>query len=265
MTDYAAAGLQVERRGHLLLIGFDRAAKRNAFTVAGYRALALAYGELDRDPELRCGVLHGLGAHFTAGLDLTEWAPVLAEGRMPELPADAIEPFGLDESHRLSKPLVVAAQGVSFTVAIELMLAADVRVAASDCRFGQLEVRRGFFACGGATVRLWQEIGWGNAMDVLLSGREFSADEALRWGLVQRVVAPGEQFDAAIGIAEGIARAAPLGVQASLRLAREARVRGSEAGIAALFPALHEVLASDDAAEAVRAFGERREPRFSGR
>ena len=265
MTDYAAAGLAVERRGQLLLIGFDRAAKRNAFTVEAYRALALAYGELDRDPDLRCGVLHGVGAHFTAGLDLTQWAPVLAEGRMPDLPEGAIEPFGLDESRRLSKPMVVAAQGVSFTVAVELMLAADVRVAASDARFGQLEVRRGFFACGGATVRLWQEIGWGNAMDVLLSGREFSAEEAHRWGLVQRVVAPGEQLDAAIAIAEGIAAAAPLGVQASLRLARTARVQGAQAGIDALFPALLSVLRSDDAAEAVRAFGERREPRFSGR
>ncbi len=210
-------------------------------------------------------MLYGLGDHFTAGLDLAEWAPVRAEGRMPELPAAGIEPFGLDESRRLSKPLVVTAQGASFSVAIELMLAADVRVAAGDCRFGQLEVRRGFFACGGASVRLWQEIGCGNALDVLLSGREFSAAEALRWGLVQRVVAPGQQLDTAIDIAEGIARAAPLGVQASLRRSREARVRGGEAGIAALFPALHQVLASGDAAEAVRAFGGRREPRFDGR
>ena len=265
MTDYAAAGLRVERRDHLLLIGFDRAAKRNAFTVEAYRALSLAYAELDADPELRCGVLHGLGDHFTAGLDLTQWAPELATGRMPELPPGGIEPFGLQESRRLSKPMVVAAQGVSFTVAVELMLAADVRVSASDARFGQLEVRRGFFPCGGATVRLWQEIGWGNAMDVLLSGREFGAEEAFRWGLVQRVVEPGTQLQVAIELAEGIARAAPLGVQATLRLAREARVHGAQAGIDALFPALLTVLGSDDAKEAVHAFAERREPRFMGR
>ena len=256
--------ITLERRGHLLLIGFNRPQKRNAFGLDSYRALAQAYGELDRDPELRCGVLFGHGAHFSAGLDLPQWAPELAQGRMPQLPDDAIEPFGLDEQRRLSKPMVVAASGVSFTVAVELMLAADVRVAASDCRFGQLEVRRGFFACGGATVRLFQEIGWGNAMDVLLSGREFSSEEALRWGLVQRVCAPGEQLDQAIEIAEGIAAAAPLGVQASLRLARIARRDGPEAGIAALFPALDQVMRSEDAQEAVRAFRERREPTFKG-
>jgi enoyl-CoA hydratase len=256
--------LTLERRGHLLLMGFNRPDKRNAFGLDTYRELALAYGELDRDPTLRCGLLFGHGAHFTAGLNLTEWAPELAQGRMPVLPEGAIEPFGLDERQRVSKPVVVAASGISYTVAVELMLAADVRVAASDCRFGQLEVRRGFFACGGATVRLYQEIGWGNAMDVLLSGREFSAEEAQRWGLVQRVCAPGEQLAVALQIAEGIAAAAPLGVQASLRLARVARRDGPEAGIAALFPELDAVMRSEDAEEAVRAFGERREPVFRG-
>ncbi len=261
----SSPAISVERQGHLLLMGFNRPDKRNAFGLDSYRQLALAYGELDRDPGLRCGVLFGHGAHFTAGLDLTEWAPELAQGRMPVLPEGAIEPFGLDEQRRVSKPVVVAASGISYTVAVELMLAADLRVAASDCRFGQLEVRRGFFACGGATVRLFQEIGWGNAMDVLLSGREFSAEEAQRWGLVQRVCAPGEQLAKAVELAEGIARAAPLGVQASLRLARTARRDGPEAGIAALFPALDSVMRSEDAKEAVRAFGERREPVFQGR
>lgn len=256
--------LTLERRGHLLLMGFNRPDKRNAFGIDTYRELALAYGELDHDPDLRCGVLFGHGAHFTAGLNLTEWAPELAQGRMPALPEGAIEPFGLDEQRRVSKPVVVAASGISYTVAVELMLAAEVRVAASDCRFSQMEVRRGFFACGGATVRLYQEIGWGNAMDVLLSGREFSAEEAQRWGLVQRVCAPGEQLAIALQIAEGIAAAAPLGVQATLRLARTARRDGPEAGIAALFPALDAVMRSEDAKEAVRAFGERREPVFRG-
>ena len=108
-------------------------------------------------------MLFGHGEHFTAGLDLPQWAPVLAQGRLADLPEGGIEPFGLDESRRCRKPIVVAAQGVSFTVAVELMLAADIRVAASDARFAQLEVLRGFFPCGGATVRLMDEIGWGNA------------------------------------------------------------------------------------------------------
>lgn len=259
-----AAKISVTRRGALLLIGFDRADKRNAFDVDMYLALATAYGQLDRDPDLRCGLLYGHGEHFTAGLDLPQWAPVLSKGEWIALPEGGIEPFGLDEERRLSKPLVVAARGVSFTVAVELMLAADVRVAASDARFGQLEVLRGFFPCGGATVRLAQEIGWGNAMRIILTGEEFSAAEAYRLGLVQAVVPPEQCFDTALAMAERIAAQAPLGVQAALASARHARVAGDRAELAMLFSRLGPVLGSEDMAEALAAFNERRAPRFRG-
>ena len=262
MTD---TKLTVERRGHLLLMGFNRPEKRNAFDVDTYRALAVAYGELDRDPELRCGVLFGHGDHFTAGLDLPQWAPVLAQGRLADLPEGGIEPFGLDESRRCRKPIVVAAQGVSFTVAVELMLAADIRVAASDARFAQLEVLRGFFPCGGATVRLMQEIGWGNAQRYILTGEEFDGTEAYRMGFVQKLVAPGQQLQAALEIAEKIAAAAPLGVQAALASSRLARNAGNRAGLEALMPSLPGMMQTEDMAEAVRAFTERRQAVFKGR
>ncbi len=257
--------LTVERRGHVLLMGFNRVAKRNAMDVDTYTELALAYGELHRDPELRCGVLFGHGDHFTAGLDLTQWAPIFAEGRWPDLPAGGVEPFGIDESHRCAKPIVVAARGFSFTVAIELMLAADVRVAAPDTRFGQLEVQRGFYPCGGATVRLMQEIGWGNAMKIILGGQEFSGEEAHRMGLVQCLAPAADVVEAAIAEAEMIARQAPLGVQAALKLSRIARTRGDVAGLAAMLPELIPVMQTEDSKEAVRAFGERRPPVFVGR
>ncbi|KFN43467.1 crotonase/enoyl-CoA hydratase family protein [Arenimonas oryziterrae] len=262
MTD---TKLTLERRGHVLLMGFNRADKRNAFDVDTYRALASAYGELDRDPDLRVGVLFGHGEHFTAGLDLTQWAPVLAQGRLAELPEGGIEPFGLDEDRRCRKPVVVAAQGVSFTVAIELMLAADIRVAATDARFAQMEVLRGFFPCGGATVRLMQEIGWGNAQRYILTGEEFDGAEAFRLGLVQQLVAPGQQLDAAVQIAQRIAAAAPLGVQAALASSRLARRQGERAALDALMPALPAMLRTEDMQEAVRAFGERRQAVFTGR
>src|SRR3546814_8564213 len=83
--------LSIERRGHVLLMGFDRAAKRNAFDVDMYLALAGAHGELDRDPELRCGVLFGHGEHFTAGLDLPQGAPVLARGASSEKQTSALQ------------------------------------------------------------------------------------------------------------------------------------------------------------------------------
>lgn len=257
--------LTVERRGHVLLMGFNRPHKRNAFDVDTYQALAAAYGELDRDPELRCGVVFGHGEHFTAGLDLPQWAPVLAAGKAIGLPEGGIDPFGLDELHRCRKPVVVAAQGVCFTVAVELMLAADIRIAATDARFAQLEVLRGFFPCGGATVRLMDEIGWGNAQRYLLTGEEFGGPEAYRMGFVQHLVEPGQQLDAALAIAGKIAAAAPLGVQASLASSRLARREGPRAALEALMPSLPAMMDTEDMREAVLAFTHRRQAVFTGR
>jgi enoyl-CoA hydratase/carnithine racemase len=210
-------------------------------------------------------VLFGHGEHFTAGLDLPQWAPVLAQGKLADLPEGSIEPFGLDETRRCRKPIVVAAQGVSFTVAVELMLAADMRVAASDARFAQLEVLRGFFPCGGATVRLMQEIGWGNAQRYILTGDEFSGDDAYRMGFVQQLVKPGRQLEAALEIAEKIAAAAPLGVQAALASSRLARNAGNRVALEALMPALPAMMQTEDMREAVLAFTERRQAVFKGR
>jgi enoyl-CoA hydratase len=259
------ATFTVERDGHILLMGFNRPDKRNAFDVDTYRALAAAYGELDRDPDLRVGLLFGHGDHFTAGLDLPQWAPVLAQGRLADLPDTSLEPFGLDETKRLSKPLVIAAQGVSFTVAMELMMAGDIRVASRTARFAQLEVQRGFFPCGGATVRLMQEIGWGNAMRYLLTGDEFSGEEAYRLGFVQALTEPGEQFECALKIARNIANAAPLGVQAVLASARQARHEGDITALKALMPMLPEMMKTEDMHEAIAAFREKRSPVFKGK
>ena len=254
-----------ERRGHLLLIGLDRVAKRNAFDVAMYRELALAYGALDRDQDLRCGVLFAHGDHFTAGIDLAQWAPLLSGGRFPSLPEGAIDPLGLDEGPRLRKPLILAVQGICFTIGIELLLATEVRVAAANTRFAQIEIKRGIYPVGGATVRLLQEVGWGNAMRYLLTGDEFSAAEARRIGLVQEVVEPGKQIERALEIAEAIAAQAPLGVQATLASARLTRSRGEAAAFARLLPDLTRLMSSDDAKEGLQSFVERRQAKFTGR
>jgi enoyl-CoA hydratase/carnithine racemase len=256
--------ITIERRGHVLLMGLNRPNKMNAFDVEMYLELAAAFGELDRDRELRCGLLFARGKHFTAGLDLPTWAPFFGEGNFPALPAGACDPFGLDERKRVAKPMVMAAQGICYTIGLELMLAMDIRVAASDTRFGQIEVRRGIYPVGGATVRLHQEIGWGNAMRYLLTADEIPAAEALRLGLVQEVAEPGRQFDRALELAETISRQAPLGVQASLASARRARAEGERAAIVRLLPDLVPIMASDDAAEGIRSFVERREGRFKG-
>jgi len=254
-----------QRRGHVLLIGLDRAAKRNAITPAMYAELASAYGELNDDPDLRCGVLFAHGEHFTGGIDLPQWQGVFAEGRGLDLPPQAIDPLGASEGRRVEKPIVMAVQGWCLTIGIELLLASDIRVAASDTRFAQIEIKRGIFPIGGATTRLALEIGWGNAMRWLLTGDEFDAAEAFRLGLVQELVEPGQQLDRAITIAERIAEQAPLGVFATLRSARAARLDGERAEGARLAPALAALLQTEDAREGVAAFIARRPARFTGR
>jgi enoyl-CoA hydratase len=257
--------ITVEKKGHILLMGLNRPAKMNAFDVEMYLELAAAFGELDRDGELRCGLLFAHGSHFTAGLDLPKWAPFFSEATFPGLPAGACDPLGLDEEKRVGKPMIMAAQGICYTIGLELMLAMDIRVAASDTRFGQIEVRRGVYPIGGATVRLQQEIGWGNAMRYLLTADEIPAAEALRLGLVQEMTETGRQFDRALQIAETISRQAPLGIQATLASARRARTEGERAAIARLLPDLVPIMKSEDAAEGIRSFVERREGIFKGR
>lgn len=255
----------VERQGHVLLMGLDRAAKRNAFDVAMFQGLAAAYGELERDDTLRCGVVFARGDHFTAGLDLMAWAPQFQSGRFLEIPEGSIDPLGLDEERRISKPIVMAVQGICLTIGLELLLATDIRVAASDTRFAQIEIKRGIYPVGGATARFIQEVGWGNAMRYLLTADELDAAEAYRLGLVQAVTEPGEQLAEAVRIAQVIAAQAPLAVYATLKSSRLARSQGELAALAQLLPDLQPLMQSEDVQEGFQSFVERRTAVFKGR
>jgi enoyl-CoA hydratase/carnithine racemase len=256
--------ISVEENGHVLMIALNRPEKRNAFDLEMYRDLSLAYGELHHNSNLRCGLLFAQGDHFTAGLDLNEWAPSFSKGRFPDLPENSIDPLGLDVENKLCKPLVIAVQGACLTIGLELLLATDIRVAASDTRFGQIEIKRGIYPVGGATVRLMQEVGWGNAMRYLLTGDEISAEEAFRIGLVQELTEPRKQIDRALDIANMISRQAPLGVKATLTSSRIARSQGEKSAIARLLPDLIPLMESEDFKEGIQSFIERREAKFKG-
>jgi enoyl-CoA hydratase len=257
--------ITVEADGHVLMIGLNRPEKRNAFDIDMYHELSLAYGELHRTQDLRCGVLFAHGDHFSVGLDLAQWAAHFTSGRPPELPEQGIDPMGMEEESRLSKPMVMAVQGICLTIGLELLLATDIRVAAKGTRFGQIEIKRGIYPVGGGTVRLMQEVGWGNAMRYLLTADEITAEEAYRMGLVQELAEPGEQLDKAMAIARTIAKQAPLGVAATLRSARIARYQGDEIALKRLLPDLIPLMGTEDVQEGVRSFLERREAQFKGR
>lgn len=253
--------ITVERRGHLLLMGIDRQAKLNGLTPQMFTDLSQAYTQLDEDPELRAGVLFAHGKHFTAGLDLPKFVEAMQSGNREYL-FSGVDVYGLKRKCR--KPIVCAVQGYTFTAGIEMMLACDIVVAASDAIFTQMEPKRGIMATGGATIRFVQRCGWGNAMYHLLTADRFDAQEAQRIGLVQEIVLPGEQADRAIALAERIAGLAPLAVQATKGSGFTYLEQGEGAAIAEFIDIQQRLSSSEDAKEGVQSFVERREPNFTG-
>lgn len=153
------------------------------------------------------------------------------------------------------------------TLGIELLLAADIRVVAADARFTQLEVRRGIYPFGGATVRFPQVAGWANAMRWILTGDEFDAEEALRIGLVQEIAPDATAArERATAIARTIAEdAAPLGVRTILASAHRAREDGERVAFERLTPDVVKLFNTADGAEGVQSFVERRKAVFTGR
>ena len=259
-----AERITVDRDGHVLIIGLNRPEKRNAADFAMLQELCLAYGELDRDERLRAAVVFAHGDHFTAGLDLADIGPRITADGLDLVPEGGVNPWQVDGSLQ-RKPVVVAVQGTCYTLGIELALASDVVVAADSTVFGQIEVQRAILPFGGATIRFPRAVGWGNAMRWMLTGDTFDAAEAHRIGLVQEVVPHGDQLPRAHELGHRIAAQAPLAVQATLANARAAIREGDPAAEQRLQPELVRLSASDDAAEGMRAFLARDEPRFQGR
>lgn len=257
------ARISWETRGPVALIGLDRAEKRNAFDLQMLAELGAAYSRFEDDASVRCAVLFAHGDHFTGGLDLAEVGPAAAAGR-PLFPAEEVDPLGLGPRRR-TKPVVCALQGYCFTIGVELALATDVRFASEDTKLAQLEVKRGIYPFGGGTIRLPAVAGWGNAMKWLLTGDVFDAAEALRIGVVQEVLPKTEVLARAIAYAERVALQAPLAVQASLASARNAIEHGPDAEIERLLERARALMATEDAAEGMRSFLERRDGKFVGR
>ncbi len=252
--------------GHILRIAINRPSKMNGFTPVMYEGMAHAYSQLEDDPNLRVGVLYAEGEHFTAGLDLPKFAEYMRQGKKaaPWGLVDATD-LGVQGWRRRTKPMVVAVKGVTYTIGIELMLAADIVIAADNCKFSQLEVKRGIMATGGATLRFAERAGLGNAMLHLLTGDVFDAQEALRMNFVQKVVPAGHELEEALRIAGQIAANAPLAVVATRKSVLKTIEQGPLAASSEFMAVQERLSNSDDAKEGVQSFIERRNANFQGR
>jgi crotonobetainyl-CoA hydratase len=263
--DQPAPTVLTERAGHVLLITINRPGARNALDLDVATRLADAFDAAEADPEVRCVVLTGAGDQaFSAGADLK----ALARGERAIVPGREHYGFAGFVRHPTSTPVIAAVNGAALGGGTELALAADLVVAAEHATFGVPEVKRGLLAAAGGVFRLPEQLPRKVAMRLVLTGEPMSADEALRWGLVNEVVPAADVVPTAMRLAEVIASNAPLAVQASKRLAL-GLVDSDRPGETAAWDRSGEemgrLFASADAVEGMKAFAQKRPPQWTAR
>jgi enoyl-CoA hydratase len=248
-------GVTVDRRGRVLLVRIERAAKRNAIDADVTAGLDAALNELDDDPELWAGVLAGTPVAFSAGTDLAAGAgePTARGGR-----------YGVVRRRRRT-PLIAAVEGLAYGGGFELVLACDMVVAARTARFALPETARGLVANCGALFRTARALPRNVATEMLLTGEPLDAERAWSLGLVNSLVEPGEAEAGALGLAERVCAAAPVAQQATLDALADVVADDDARGWSATERAQATIAGSEDSAEGVAAFRDKRAPRWTGR
>jgi enoyl-CoA hydratase len=260
--------LLVEQDGHVVTVTMNRPDKRNAWSGDMIHGMAAVWDAIDDDDTVRVAILTGAGGNFCAGADLTAMSSQRSGGDdgFADKVAGANLAFrGMLRSARLMKPLIAAVEGYALAGGTEILQATDIRVAAETATFGLAEVQRALFPVGGSTVRLQRQVPYTKAMEILLTGDRIGAEEALRIGLIGRVVPEGDSLKVAGEIADRIARNGPLAVQAVLRSVRETADLSEEEGLQRELAIGMRVFGTEDAKEGPRAFAEKRDPVYQGR
>lgn len=251
----------VTERDRTLYIQLNRPAAGNALDWATLEGLHRAFTRLNEDHRLWAGVLTAAGdTTFCTGADLKTLPQEVVEKQRQGIPLPETIMHGL----RMRKPLLCALNGDAYGGGLELALACDMRLASDHVRLALPEARVGMIPAGGATYRLPQLIGKGNALRMMLTGEPISATEASAWGLVDRVVPKGELAGAVDEWIDMILRSAPLAVQAIKELVDASSATDANAALRAEAVAIARIQRTADAAEGPRAFRERRVPTWCG-
>jgi enoyl-CoA hydratase/carnithine racemase len=253
----------VDRRDPVALLTLNRPDKHNALSLDLLRRLRAAVEDLGAAAEVRAIVLRGGERAFSTGMDLEELASrtAIADTRQ------ALEVFGDTNAaiERCPKPVIAAIAGFCVTGGLELALACDLRIAADNARFGITSARIGTVAGAGGTQRLPRLVGPAHAKDLLFSAEPIDAAEALRIGLVSQVVPLGQEVEAALARARLYARRAPLSLAFAKTAVDVGLTMPLEAALAFEMGLTAQLFTTEDRAEGLAAWRERREARFRGR
>lgn len=257
------AELLVERCEAVALVVLNRPEKHNALSLALLQQLESAIGALGEDAAVRVVIVRGNERCFSTGMDLDDLAGVSGI-------ADTQRALGVFRDanaaiERCPKPVIAAIAGWCLTGGLELALACDVRVAAESARFGITSARIGTVAGAGGTQRLPRLIGPGRAKELLFSAEPIDAAEALRIGLVNRVAPAGTEVEAALDMARVFARRAPLSLSFAKSAVNVGLTMPLDAALAFEIGLTSQLFTTDDRAEGLRAFKERRDAEFRGR
>jgi len=258
--------LTFERHGATAVVTMNRPEAKNALSLPMLVGMADAWEEIDGNDEIRCAVLTGAGGSFCAGMDLKAMGGPEAEKYQHRMADDPdLHWKALLRHYQLKKPLIAAVEGWAVAGGTEILQATDIRVAGEGAKFGIFEAKRGLFPLGGSTVRLRRQIPYTLAMELLLTAREVTAEEAQRIGLIGRVVPDGAALDTALEIAGVIGRNGPLAVEAIKRSVQETEGMSEEDGLARELEIGWPIFATEDAKEGPKAFAEKRPPNFRRR
>jgi enoyl-CoA hydratase len=257
----------IEREGHVLTVTLNRPEAKNALSAGMLAGMYRAWRRLDDDPELRVAILTGRGDVFCAGADLKAMGAGESDDEFMQLMSEVpdIHWQALLRHNRPLKPIIAAVEGFAVAGGTEILQGTDIRVAAEDAVFGITEARRGLFPLGGSSVRLRRQIPYTLAAEILLTGRHVSAQEALDFGLVGRLVPKGQALAEAQKVAATICDNGPLSIRALMRMLREVDESCSEAdALAKELEIGSPIFGTRDAREGMRAFAEKRKPSYTG-
>jgi enoyl-CoA hydratase len=265
--------LIVEKRGHALWLTLNRPDVFNCISPQASCLMQDAWDTLERDGDLRVAVITGAGDRaFCSGADLKRLIPLYSGARQPEDEWDrrVVEMRkagrgGLMKTRIIPKPVIAAVNGIAYAGGCEMVLACDIRIATTTAKFALPEAQRGIVPGAGSMVRLPRQIPYCLAMELMMTGRVFSAEEALAAGMINKIVAPDALTQETEKMVEAIVKSAPLSVQAIKRVALETSGIPLADAFAIETAAGQALTQTEDAREGPRAFAERRPARFVGR